>query len=94
MYLVISVQRKVLLLTEDGHVRPKIFNNQPFRESALNELEKREGAGTLFVQPIISNEYPARTDSETRLALPLRGGYCQPLISKVMKGVLRIPNRN
>ena len=26
-----------------------ILSNQPFRESALEELEKREGAGTLFV---------------------------------------------
>ena len=41
-------------LTEDGHVRPKIFNNQPFRETALDKLEKREGADTLFVQPILA----------------------------------------
>ena len=41
-------------LTEDGRVRPNNFNNQSFRESALDELEKREGAGTLFVQPIIA----------------------------------------
>ena len=41
-------------LTKDGHVRLKIFNNQPFCESALDELEKREGAGTLFVQSIIA----------------------------------------
>ena len=54
MYLVVSVQRKVYCLTEEGHVRPKIFNNQPFREFTLDELEKREGAGTLFVQPIIT----------------------------------------
>ena len=39
--------------TEDGHIHLKIFNNQPFRESALDEWEKREGAGTLFVQSII-----------------------------------------
>ena len=31
-----------------------IYLNQPFRESALDELEQREGAGTLFVQPIIT----------------------------------------
>ena len=42
-------------LTEEGHVRPKIFNNQPFRVSTSDELEKREGAGTLFVQPINSS---------------------------------------
>ena len=54
MYLVVSVQRMFHCLTEDGHVCPKIFNNQPFRESALDELEKKEGAGTLFVQSIIA----------------------------------------
>ena len=32
----------------------KFVNNQPFRESTSDELEKREGAGTLFVQPIIT----------------------------------------
>ena len=47
-------------LTEDGHVHPKIFNNQPFRESALDELEKREGAGTSFVQSIIANKLPLK----------------------------------
>ena len=57
MYLVVSVQRMFHCLTEDGHVRPKSFNNQPFRESALDELEKREGAGTLFVQQIITRSF-------------------------------------
>ena len=52
--LVVTVQRMFHCLTEDGHVRPKISNNQPFRESALDELEKREGAGTLFAQSIIT----------------------------------------
>ena len=43
-------------LTEEGHVCTKILNNRPFRESALDELEKRAGAGTLcmFVQSIIA----------------------------------------
>ena len=33
--------------TEDGHVRPKIFNNQPFRESAKGVLRtaKKGGGG-------------------------------------------------
>ena len=30
------------------------MNNQPFCESALHEFEKREGAGTLFVQSKIA----------------------------------------
>ena len=47
-------KEKFYCLTEEGHVRPKIFNNQLFRVSTSDELEKREGAGTLFVQPIIT----------------------------------------
>ena len=44
-------------MTKDEHVRSKIFNNQPFRESAVDELKKREGAGTLFVQSIKDKMY-------------------------------------
>ena len=46
--------KRLIVEFSSEHVRPKMFNNQPFRESALDELEKREGAGTLFVQSIIA----------------------------------------
>ena len=52
VFTVVSVQRMFHRPTEEGHVCLKIFNNQPFRESALDELEKRKGAGTLFEQSI------------------------------------------
>ena len=44
-------------LTKDGRVCPKIFSidNQLFRESALEELETREGAGALFVHSTIES---------------------------------------
>ena len=46
-----SVQRMFHCLTEDGHACPKIFNNQPFRKSALDELEKwREPVHCLYTR--------------------------------------------
>ena len=55
MYLLVSVQRKVLLFDWRRACSPENFqHSQPFRVSTSDELEKREGAGTLFVQPIIT----------------------------------------
>ena len=56
VFTVVAVQRRFHRLNEDGRFCPKIFsiNNQPFRESALDELEKREGAGTFFVHSTIA----------------------------------------
>ena len=41
-------------LTEEGHVCTEILNNQPFCESALHKLEKRQAAGGLFARSIIA----------------------------------------